>query len=58
MDALLGFVLFFVVCIVVAIIARDRGRSGIVFRLATLAGGSVIVPFVGANGAPGFSDRQ
>lgn len=54
MDALLGFVLFFFTCIVVVIVARARGRSGIVFGLATLAGGFVIVPFVGANGGSGF----
>lgn len=54
MDALLGFFLFFFACIVVVIVARARGRSGIVFGLATLAGGFVIVPFVGANGGTGF----
>lgn len=54
MDALLGFVLFFFACIVVVTTARARGRSGIVFGRATLAGGFVIVPFVGANGGTGF----
>lgn len=54
MDALLGFVLFFFATLIVVIVARKRGRSGIVFGLATLAGGFVIVPFVGSNGGTGF----
>lgn len=46
MEPIFGFALYFVACLVVSIIASKRGRSGIVFFIACLLAGLVVVVIV------------
>lgn len=57
MPPVFGFALYFVACLIVAIVASKRGRSGLVYFFGSLVGGFVLAILIGQIGggmAAGF----
>lgn len=48
MHPALGLLIYFVACVVVAVVAAKRGRSGVLFLFASLLGGLLLV-FIAAQ---------
>ena len=55
MEPIFGFSLYGAACIIVAIVARKRGRSGWLFSLSALIAGAAIVILVSRSGGSGFA---
>ncbi|MDP1530337.1 MAG: hypothetical protein Q8M05_13225 [Rhodoferax sp.] len=49
MEPVFGFALYAALCVVVAVIANKRGRSGLIFFLVCAVGGPAMVMMIGAT---------
>lgn len=54
MQPIFGFILFFIACLIVAVVASKRGRSGILFFLGCGAAGFLLAVLIGNGGGTGL----
>lgn len=55
MEPVFGFMLFFAACLIVAVVARKRGRSGLLFFLLCAAVGFGLVVIISGAGGSGMA---
>jgi hypothetical protein len=55
MEPIFGFILFFVACLIVAVVANKRGRSGVLFFVSCAIIGFVLVFLISRAGGSGIA---